>query len=73
MMLSVGLKERKLLVYSQASVTNKSDFPTLMLPPILWSIPPTYIVWSALAARRISVIIEVVVVFPCVPATFTAV
>ena len=72
-MFNVGLKERKLFVYSHASVTKMSELPTLMLPPILCNIPPTDIVGSAFAARRISVIMEVVVVFPCVPATLTAV
>ena len=62
--LIVGLNDKKLLVYSQASVTKRSERPTLILPPMLLSMPPTEIVGSASAARRISVIIEVVVVLP---------
>ena len=60
----VGKKERKLLVYSQASVTNSSGPPTRMFPPMECRIPPTEMVGSFSAARRISVTMEVVVVFP---------
>ena len=72
-MFIVGLNERKLLVYSHASVTKRSDRPILILPPISLRIPPTDIVGSASAARRISESMEVVVVLPCVPAMLTAV
>ena len=48
-----GKKLRKLFVYSQASVTNVSDSPTRILPPIAGRIPPTLIVGSQSPARRI--------------------
>ena len=57
-------RDRKLLVYSHASVTNEGPFPTRIFPPIEWSIPPTEIVGSVFSFRRISVSMEVVVVFP---------
>ena len=38
--------------------------PTRIFPPIVGRMPPTEIVGSVLAAKRISVTIEVVVVFP---------
>ena len=72
-MFIVGKNDKKLLVYSQASVTNMSDLPTRIFPPMLFKMPPTDIVGSLCAARRISVSIEVVVVLPWVPAIFTAV
>ena len=72
MIFIVGINDKKLLVYSQASVTNIPDFPIRIFPPILFKIPPTDIVGSASAARSISVTIDVVVVFPCVPAMFKA-
>ena len=67
----VGKKDRKLLVYSQASVTNISGPPTRILPPMASSIPPTEMVGSFRASIRISVSMDVVVVFPWVPATAT--
>ena len=69
MMLYFGRKVKKLLVYSHASDTKMEEAPTRRFPPIDGRIPPTEIVGSALAAIRISLIIEVVVVLPCVPAT----
>ena len=64
-MFIVGLNDKKLLVYSQASATKYLLPPTLVLPPMLLRIPPTEIVGSILAgASRISETIEVVVVFP---------
>ncbi len=59
------------MVYSQASVTNRSGPPTRMLPPMSFKMPPTEIVGSVSAARRMSVIMDVVVVFPWVPETAT--
>ena len=55
------------MVYSQASAMKFSDCPTRMFPPISRIMPPTVTVGSQSASRRISAIIEVVVVFPCVP------
>ena len=51
-------------MYSQASVTKRFEPPTRIFPPIVGRMPPTEIVGSVLAAKRISVTIEVVVVFP---------
>ena len=59
------------MVYSQASVTNRSGPPTRMLPPMSFKMPPTEIVGSVSAANRMSVIMDVVVVFPWVPETAT--
>ena len=59
------------MVYSQASVTNRSGPPTRMLPPMSFKMPPTEIVGSVSAAKRMSVIMDVVVVFPWVPETAT--
>ena len=39
-----------------------------MLPPIASKIPPTDIVGARFAAKKMWEAIEVVVVFPCVPA-----
>ena len=64
-----GKKDRKLFVYSQASVTKISGPPTRMLPPMESSIPPTEIVGFFFSSMRISVSMEVVVVFPWVPDT----
>ena len=72
-MFMVGWKDKKLLVYSQASVTKIPDCPTRILPPILSKMPPTEMVGSQLPTIKISVSMEVVVVFPCVPAILTAV
>ena len=69
----VGWKDRKLLVYSHASVRKSSEWPILILPPIDGSIPPTDIVGSVPADMSISLSIDVVVVFPCVPETPMAV
>ncbi len=60
----LGKKLKKLLVYSQASVTNRSVLPTRMLPPMLFNIPPMDRVGSVPACSRISVTMEVVVVLP---------
>ena len=49
--------------------TKYSDEPTLRLPWIAERIPPTVIVGSVSASRRIWLIMDVVVVFPWVPAT----
>ena len=57
-------KLRKLLVYSQASVTKVSDCPTRILPPMEGRIPPTLMVGSQAPSRRIWEIMEVVVVLP---------
>ena len=69
----LGKKEWKELVYSQASARKMSDCPTRRFPPISFIIPPTVIVGSFAASIRISPIMEVVVVFPWVPATLIAV
>ncbi len=61
------------MVYSQASVRKMSDFPARIFPWILERIPPTEMVGSQSAFIKISAIIEVVVVLPCVPATLIAV
>ena len=45
--------------------------PTRMLPPMSFKIPPTEMVGSVSAANRMSVIMDVVVVFPWVPETAT--
>ena len=57
------------MVYSQASVTNKSESPTRIFPPMEGRIPPTEMVGSRSPASRIWESMEVVVVFPWVPAT----
>ena len=62
-----GKKSKKLLVYSQASVTNTSELPTLIFPPIAFKIPPTEMVGSFSASSKIWDSIDVVVVLPCVP------
>lgn len=62
-----GFRLRKLLVYSHASVTKCPDRPTRIFPPISFRIPPTEIVGSRSAHRRMQEIMEVTVVFPCVP------
>ena len=64
-----GAKSRKVLVYSQASVTKYSRPPIRIFPPISFSIPPTARVGSVSAASRISLTMEVVVVLPWVPLT----
>ncbi len=53
---------------SSASATRKSPEPSLALDPRLLSFPPTTAVGSHPAAARTVATIEVVVVFPCVPA-----
>ena len=73
MMPTFGKKLKKLLVYSQASVTKSSDPPTRILPPMSFRMPPTEMVGSVSAFSRISAIMEVVVVFPCVPLTATGI
>ncbi len=40
------------MVYSQASVTNRSGPPTRMLPPMSFKMPPTEMVGSVSAARQ---------------------
>ena len=45
-------------------MTKRFEPPTRIFPPIVGRMPPTEIVGSVLAAKRISVTIEVVVVFP---------
>ena len=60
----VGLNDKKLLVYSQASATKYSEPPTLVLPPMLFNIPPTEMVGFISAQSRISEIMDVVVVLP---------
>lgn len=65
--LDLGLRLRKLSIYSQASVTKNFPCPTLTLPPISARLPPTSIVGSVLALSKIKETIEVVVVFPWVP------
>ena len=72
-MLIFGKKLRKLLVYSQASVRKISEFPTRIFPPMAGRIPPTLMVGSHSPFKRMWEIMEVVVVFPCVPATATGV
>ena len=57
------------MVYSHASDTKISDLPTFIFPSMAFKIPPTEMVGSAFAARRIWLIMDVVVVFPWVPAT----
>ena len=64
MILILGKKLRKLLVYSQASVTKYSDLPTRMFPPMSLKIPPIERVGSVSASRRILESIDVVVVLP---------
>ena len=59
-----GKKFRKLFVYSHASVINVPEFPTRILPPMAFRIPPTEMVGSKSASRRMCEIMEVVVVFP---------
>jgi len=59
-------------VYSQLSFTKFSECPMRRFPPIEGSIPPTNMVGSQLPASRIWEIMDVVVVFPCVPATLMA-
>ena len=61
------------MVYSQASVRKVWECPTRMLPPISGRMPPTVMVGSMPASRRSMESMEVVVVFPCVPATAMAV
>ena len=56
-------------MYSHASDRKKSDLPTRRLPSSAFKIPPTVMVGSHLAARRIWLIMDVVVVLPWVPAT----
>ena len=68
----LGKKDKKLFVYSHASVTKSSEAPTRIFPPIEFKMPPTEMVGSASAAKRISVTMEVVVVFPWVPEIPTA-
>ena len=63
----LGLRLRKLSMYSQASVTKYWLAPTLTLPPISARFPPTRMVGSSLALSKIKETIEVVVVLPCVP------
>ena len=63
----LGKKCRKLFVYSHASVTKYSDLPTRIFQPIAFKMPPTEIVGSSSPSNRMCDIIEVVVVFPCVP------
>ena len=60
----VGLKDKKLFVYSHASVTNTGEFPIRILPPMESSIPPRDMVGSMPALTRISDTIDEVVVFP---------
>ena len=55
------------MVYSQASVRKKPEFPTRMFPPMESKIPPTETVGSVPAPNSIWVTMEVVVVFPWVP------
>ena len=62
-----GKKWRKLLVYSQASVTKMSEPPTRIFPPMAFRMPPTEMVGSFSPARRMWESMEVVVVFPWVP------
>ena len=64
-----GLNDKKLLVYSQASVINLSECPTRVFPWIAGIIPPTNIVGSVFPSNIICDNIEVVVVFPWVPET----
>ena len=66
-----GNISRKLLVYSQASAAKYWLRPILTFPPMLSRIPPMERVGSVPALTRISEIMEVVVVFPCVPLTAT--
>ena len=68
----VGNKDRKLFVYSHAYVRKISELPTRILPPMDSSMPPIEIVGSVSAFNSISEIIDVVVVFPCVPDTAIA-
>ena len=48
-MARLGLNDRKLFVYSQASVINLSECPTRVFPLIAGIIPPTKIVGSVFA------------------------
>ena len=64
-----GKKLKKLLVYSQASVTKYGELPTRILPPMVSKMPPTEMVGSAFAAIKMSETMEVVVVLPWVPLT----
>ena len=67
MTLIFGKKLKKLLVYSHASVTKVSEFPTRIFPWIAGRIPPTLMVGSHSPSRRMWETMEVVVVFPWVP------
>ena len=65
----VGLKDRKLLVYSQAS-SRKFSFPPMRIFPLIsGSTPPMEMVGSSSAFIMIWDSMAVVVVFPWVPLT----
>ena len=68
----MGKKERKELQYSQDSRIMVSPFPTRWPAPSAGRVPPIITVGSRWAARKIWVHMEVVVVFPWVPATHRA-
>ena len=63
----VGLSSRRLLLYSSASTTKISPSPNTELVLIDLTTPPTIIVGSNSESFNIEPIIDVVVVFPCVP------
>ena len=56
---TVGKKDRKLLVYSHASVRNRSECPTRIFPPISGRMPPTEMVGSFWASMKIMDSMEV--------------
>ena len=64
MILTVGLNERKLFVYSQASIIQFLEPPTLTLPWRISRVAPTETVGSRSASTYICVRRDVVVVFP---------
>src|ERR1043165_7833880 len=68
---TVGVRARKDRSYSSASTTNSLSEPNLRFPPHDPTRPPTTPVGSRPAAASASVVITVVVVFPCVPAMAT--
>ncbi|GBU22524.1 hypothetical protein R80B4_02434 [Fibrobacteres bacterium R8-0-B4] len=67
----VGYIARNDLSYSSASATTIPPSPTIACDPTLRSIPPTRTVGDIFASVNTVPIRDVVVVFPCVPATHT--
>ena len=64
-----GASSRNERSLSSASTTMYSPWPTRALAPAWFTRPPTTNVGSRPAAARTAATIEVVVVFPCAPAT----